>query len=110
MSIQMSLLAPTHTGDPASSGEAARRVAPALAGQLAEVYEAICAAGPHGASNRQIQKAVTTPEKAFWNKIPTRCRMLEKLGLVVLVFGDDGKTLYRRDPDSGLTYMVWRAR
>ena len=106
----MSLLAPTHTGDPASSGEAARRVAPALAGQLAEVYGAIVAAGPDGASNREIQKAVTTPEKPFWNKVPTRCRTLEHLHLILLVLDDNGKAVYRRDPDSGLTYMVWRAR
>jgi hypothetical protein len=102
-------LAPVHRDDPASSHEAAERVRPKVGSQLQQVLTAVLLAGPSGASNREIQIKVCggyNPGHPAWNKIPTRCRTLERRGLLELVL-DDGEPLLL-EHETGGRFMVWR--
>ncbi len=103
-------LTPVHSGDPASSREAAERVAPKVGSQLDAVLAAVEMGGFGGMSNRQIQILVcrNNPGHPAWNKIPTRCRTLERMGLIVLVRDDDGEPVLREHRDGG-RFLTWRA-
>ena len=100
-------LAPVHTLDPASSREAAGKVK--AGSQLHRVLGAIVLGGPEGVSNRDIQMVVCdgNPGHPLWNKVPTRCRTLETLGLVEQVTAAGTPVL--RSHSSGGRFLVWRA-
>lgn len=107
---QLSLV-PVHRDDPQSSREAAERVAPKVGTQLHDVFDAIVLFGEEGASNREIQIAVckgNNPGHPLWNKTPTRCRTLERKGLIELVT-DEGEPVLREHWTGG-RFMVWRVR
>ena len=111
MTDQMSLLEPpVHRNDPLSSREAADRVRPSLAGQFRKVFGAVLLGGPEPMSNRDIQIAVCgghNPGHPLWNKIPTRCRTLERKGLIELVLDADGEPVLT-EHWSGGRYLTWR--
>ncbi len=101
-------LTPVHSGDPDSSREAAARVAPKAGSQLALVFNAVWLAGHEGRSNREIQNKVAWPQQPFYNKIATRCRTLERMGLIELVRDADGEPVLREHSDGG-RFLTWRA-
>jgi hypothetical protein len=103
-------LVPVHHDDPLSSYEAAQRVAPAVGTQLYQVYMAAAHAGAEGISNREIQVQVcgNNPGHPAWNKIPTRCRTLERQGILELVT-EDGEPVLREHWTGG-RFLVWRIR
>ena len=111
MTHQLSLLdAPTHRDDPASSVEAAERVTPKVGSLLYELLWWLTATGPYGRSNRELQILIYGTQGAnptAWNKIPTRCRTLERMGLIKLVVDIDGKPLLRDHRDGG-RFLLWR--
>jgi len=103
-------LVPVHHEDPRSSWEAAQRVAPQVGTQLFAVWSAVVHAGADGLSNRQIQWQVCgghNPGHPAWNKIPTRCRTLQRKGVFELVTEDGEPVLREHD---GARFMVWRVR
>ncbi len=106
---QLSLI-PVHSGDPDSSREAAARVAPSVGTQLDAVWEVIGWVGSVGMSNRDIQHLVchSNPGHPAWNKIATRCRTLERMGLIELVCDADGEPVLREHRDGG-RFLTWRA-
>jgi hypothetical protein len=80
-------------------------------GQLELVLGAIVVGGPGGMSNREIQIAVCggyNPGDPLWNKVPTRCRTLERKGYIDLVVDADGDPVLR-EHWSGGRFLVWRA-
>ena len=102
-------LAPVHHDDPESSREAAERVMPKVGSQLYELLWWLTASGPAGRSNRELQILLYGTEKTnptAWNKIPTRTRILERMGLIELVT-EDGKPLLRKHRDGG-RFLTWR--
>ena len=105
-------LTPVHSGDPDSSREAAARVAPKVGSQLDSVLGAVVVGGfwRHSMSNREIQIVVcrNDPGHPAWNKIPTRCRTLERMGLIELVLDADGEPVLREHRDGG-RFLTWRA-
>ena len=105
--IQLSL-APVHRDDPESSREAAVRVTPKVGTQLQRVLSAVFLNGPSGLSNREIQLVVcgANPGHPAWNKIPTRCRTLQRMGLLELVL-KDGEPHLREHSDGG-RFLTWR--
>jgi hypothetical protein len=106
VSEQLSLLAPVHRNDPASSREAAARVN--AGSQLAAVLAALSSVPD--ASNRDLQVMVCggfNPGHPSWNKIATRTRTLERRGLIELVT-DAGEPVLREHPSGG-RFLVWRA-
>lgn len=112
MTTQQSLFddAPVRREGPESSREAAERVRPKVGSQLQQVLSAIFLAGPSGASNREIQVKVCggyNPGHPLWNKVPTRCRTLEKRGFIELVRDVDGEPLLL-EHETGGRFMVWR--
>ncbi len=102
-------LTPVHSGDPDSSREAAARVAPKVGSQLDAVLAAVELRFA-GMSNRDIQILVchNNPGHPAWNKIPTRCRTLERMGLIELVRDADGEPVLREHADGG-RFLTWRA-
>ncbi len=108
MNRQRSFLAPYRLFDPQSSVEASERVAPKVRGQLADVLEAVTLGG--SMSNREIQHVVCdhNPGDPAWNKIPTRCRTLERMGLLRLVVDAAGEPDLRTHPDGG-RFLTWVA-
>jgi len=120
-------LAPVHHDDPDSSREAAERVTPKVGTQLAAVLDAFSSssgqAGQAGfvmtmpgllfawaLSNREIQLVVCgghNPGHPMWNKIATRTRTLERMGLIELIVDIDGKPLLREHRDGG-RFLLWR--
>jgi hypothetical protein len=106
------LTIPVHRDDPASSRDAADRVRPRVGSQLQQVLAAIFIAGPDGASNREIQVRVANghhPGHPAWNKVPTRCRTLEKRGMIEMVT-DDKLAPVLREHSSGGRFLVWRVK
>ena len=103
-------LVPVHHDDPLSSREAADRIRPHVSGQLELVLGAVVLFGLAGASNREIQIAVCglDPGHPAWNKIPTRCRTLERKGLLELVTDEAGEPVLREHSTGG-RFLVWRA-
>ncbi len=110
MNHQMSLLAPYRRSNPQSSVEASERVAPKVRGQLLDVLGAVTFGGSDGVSNREIQHVVCNhnPGDPAWNKIPTRCRTLERMGLLRLVVDAAGEPDLRAHPDGG-RFLTWTA-
>lgn len=112
MTYEQMELAPVHRDDPESSREAADRVRPKVGGQLRDVLDVIETYGrDDGVSNRQIQIGVCggyRPGDPLWNKVPTRCRTLERKGLIELVVDADGKPVLRSHSTGG-RFLVWRA-
>ena len=100
-------LTPVHSGDPDSSREAAFRVAPKIGSQLSLVYGAVLWGGPEGRSNREIQLLLCNRAHPLWNKVPTRCRTLERMGLIKLVRDADGEPFLREHRDGG-RFLTWR--
>ena len=102
-------LTPVHSGDPDSSREAAARVFPKIGSQLSKVLTTVFLHGQSGMSNRDIQIAVcrNNPGHPAWNKIPTRCRTLERMGLIELVVDADGEPILREHLDGG-RFLTWR--
>ena len=104
-------LTPVHRDDPDSSREAAERVAPKVGSQLARVLREVGRGGEVGRSNRQVQIAVCggfIPGHPAWNKIATRTRTLERMGLIELVRDADGDPDLREHRDGG-RLLTWRA-
>ena len=101
-------LAPVHCDDPESSREAAVRVTPKVGTQLSRVLSVVFFSGPEGLSNREIQLVVcgSNPGHPAWNKIPTRCRTLQRMGLLELVL-EDGQPVLREHPGGG-RLLTWR--
>ena len=110
MTVTQLSLIPVHSNDPESSREAAARVAPKVGSQLYRVLGAVVSGGAMGMSNRVIQIVVcrNSPGHPTWNKIPTRCRTLERMGLIELVVDDDGDPVLREHSDGG-RFLTWRA-
>ncbi len=110
MNHQMSLLAPYRRSNPQSSVEASERVEPKVRGQLQKVLSAVVWGDFSGMSNREIQHVVCdhNPGDPAWNKIPTRCRTLERMGLLRLVVDADGSPDLRTHPDGG-RFLTWVA-
>ncbi len=81
-------LTPVHSGDPASSREAAARAAPKVRSQMDAVFAAVVLNRVHGMSNRELQIWVcdSNPGHPAWNKIPTRCRTLERMGFMAVAY------------------------
>ena len=101
-------LTPVHSGDPDSSREAAARVAPKVGSQLNLVLQAIESWRWWGISNREIQLLLCNRAHPLWNKVPTRCRTLERMGLIELVCDADGEPVLREHRDGG-RFLTWRA-
>ncbi len=103
-------LTPVHSGDPDSSREAAARVRPKVRSQLDAVFAAVVLNRVHGMSNRELQIWVcdSNPGHPAWNKIATRTRTLERMGLIELVCDADGEPVLREHRDGG-RFLTWRA-
>jgi len=115
MTNQLSLLSPpVHQGDPESSRQAAKRVAPKLSGQLLDVLASVVAAGPDGLSNREIQLIVcggNNPGDSAWNKVPTRTKTLWDKGVLERMIDPlTGDWLLRTDPSAPKSqgFLVYR--
>ncbi len=110
MNHQMSLLAPYRRSNPQSSVEASERVAPKVGSQLHQVLSIVLVGHSSGMSNRDIQHIACdhNPGDPAWNKIPTRCRTLERMGLLRLVVDADGEPDLRTHPDGG-RFLTWTA-
>jgi len=103
-------LAPVHRDDPESSREAAERVTPKVGSQLYELLWWLTASGTGGRSNRELQILLYGEEAnspSPWNKIPSRTRTLERMGLIKLVLDIDGKPLLRKHHNGG-RFLLWR--
>lgn len=74
--------APHRDRDPHPSHQAAERARPRARTQAQQILIKIAEAGATGASTRELQRALFDPADPAWNKVPTRCKHLQDLGLV----------------------------